>query len=168
MEKQYEQEEINLLNGKGFEIPVKFCGIKKVFRCKKLSMGRLLELSNIFIKMDLDESALSSNDIQEQIASQYQSVAKNAKKTVKVVAICVTDNPILRKFLEYYLLKNYTPKNLLDFARNLLKTADYGNFIASIALMNGNRPTKANPIEKTESNPSTESLGKSAIISGGL
>lgn len=119
-------------------------------------MGRLLELSNIFIKMDLDENALNSNDLQEQIASQYQSVAKNAKKTVKVVAICVTDNPILRKFLEYYLLQNYTPKNLLDFAHNLLKTADYGNFIASIALMNGNRPTKAVTMEKTDLNLSTE------------
>lgn len=148
MDKQFEQEELNLLNSKGFEVPVKIFGFTKIFRCKKLSMGRLLELSNIFITMDLDEAALASDDFQEQIASQYQSVAKNAKKTVKAIAICLTDNYLLRKILEKYLMKAYTPNDLLAFAHNLLKTADYGNFIASIALMNGNRPTKANPIEK--------------------
>lgn len=111
-------------------------------------MGRLLELSNVFITMDFDEAALQSEDFQEHIASQYQSVSKNAKKTVKAVSMCMTDNPLYRRFLQYYLLKNYTPADLLAFAQNLLKTADYGNFIASIALMNGNRPTKANPIEK--------------------
>lgn len=148
MNKQLEQEELNLLNNKGFEIPVTILGIKKTFRCKKLTMGRLLELSNVFITMDFDEAALQSEDFQEHIASQYQSVSKNAKKTVKAVSMCMTDNPLYRRFLQYYLLKNYTPADLLAFAQNLLKTADYGNFIASIALMNGNRPTKANPIEK--------------------
>lgn len=113
-------------------------------------MGRLLKLSDVFITMDFDEAALQSNDFQEQIASQYQSVSKNAKKTVKAISICVTDNPIYRKLIQYYLLKDFTPEDLLAFAQNLLKTADYGNFIASIALMNGNRPTKANPIEKTD------------------
>lgn len=131
-------------------------------------MGRLLELSNVFITMDLDEDALNSNDFQEQISSQYQSVAKNAKKTVKVVAMCVTDNLIYRKFLQYYLLKNHTPKDLLGFAQNLLKTADYGNFISSIALMNGNRPTKAVTMEKTDLNLSTEFSGKSATTTDGL
>lgn len=156
MNKQLEQEELNILTDKGFEIPVKILGIEKVFRCKKLTMGRLLELSNVFITMDFDEAALQSNDFQDHIAAQYQSVANNAKKTVKVIAMCLTDNIIYRKFLQYHLLKNYTPKDLLSFAQNLLKTADYGNFIASIALMNGNRPTKAMPIEKTDLNPSTE------------
>lgn len=148
MTKQLEQEELNLLNNKGFEIPVKILGIKKTFRCKKLTMGRLLELSDVFITMDFNEAALQSEDFQEHIASQYQSVSKNAKKTVKAVSMCMTDNPLYRKFLQYYLLRNYTPADLLAFAQNLLKTADYGNFIASIALMNGNRPTKATTIEK--------------------
>ncbi|QNS40186.1 hypothetical protein H0S70_07170 [Chryseobacterium manosquense] len=148
MDKHLEQEELNLLNNKGFDIPVKIMGIKKTFRCKKLSMGRLLELSEVFITMNFDEEALQSNDFQAQIASQYQSVANNAKKTAKAVSICMTDNYFVRKFLQYYIMKKYTPKDLLEFAQNLLKTADYGNFIASIALMNGNRPTKANPIEK--------------------
>lgn len=120
-------------------------------------MGRLLELSNVFITMEFDEAALQSEDFQEHIASQYQSVSKNAKKTVKAVSMCMTDNPLYRRFLQHYLLKNYTPADLLAFAQNLLKTADYGNFIASIALMNGNRPTKATTIEKAVSNPSMES-----------
>lgn len=145
---QLEQEELNILTGKGFEIPVKIFGFKKVFRCKKLTMGRLLLLSDVFITMDFDESAMASDDFQEQLAAQYQSVSKNAKKTVKAISICMTDNPIYRKLLQRQLLKEYEPADLLKFAQNLLKTADYGNFIASIALMNGNRPTKANPIEK--------------------
>ena len=166
--KQHEQEELNLLNNVGFEIPVKILWFTKVFRCKKLSMGRLLDLSNVFITMDLDEEALHSNDFQDQIASQYQSVAKNAKKTVKAIAICLTDNYLLRKFLQYHLLKEFTPKDLLGFAQNLLKTADYGNFISSIALMNGNRPTKATTIEKPVLNPSTEFSGKFATTTDGL
>ena len=148
IDKHLEQEELNLLNNKGFDIPVKIMGIKKTFKCKKLSMGRLLELSEVFITMDFDEEALQSNDFQAQIASQYQSVANNARKTAKAVSICMTDNKFFRWILQRQLLKNYEPSDLLKFAQNLLKTADYGNFIVSIALMNGNRPTKANPIEK--------------------
>ena len=98
--KQLEQEELNILTDKGFEIPVTILGIKKTFRCKKLTMGRLLKLSNVFITMDFDESALQSEDFQEQIASQYQSVSKNAKKTVKAIAICVTDNPIYQNIMQ--------------------------------------------------------------------
>lgn len=149
MEKQFEQEELNLLNNKGFEIPVKILGFTKVFRCKKLTMGRLLQLSDVFITMDFDEKAISSDDFQDQIAAQYQAVSKNARKTAQAVSICMSDNKIFRYLIKEQLLKNYTPSDLLTFAQNLLKTADYGNFIASIALMNGNRPTKANPIEKT-------------------
>lgn len=146
--KQLEQEELNLLNGNGFEIPVKILWFKKTFRCKKLTMGRLLMLSDVFITMDFDESAMMSEDFQEQLSAQYQSVSKNARKTVKAISICMTDNKLLRYLIQRELLKNYTPADLLKFAQNLLKTADYANFITSIALMNGNRPTKANPIEK--------------------
>lgn len=112
-------------------------------------MGRLLQLSDVFITMDFDEKAISSDDFQDQIAAQYQAVSKNARKTAQAVSICMSDNKIFRYLIQEQLLKNYTPADLLTFAQNLLKTADYGNFIASIALMNGNRPTKANPIEKT-------------------
>lgn len=146
-QKTQEQKEINLLLDKGFEIKVKILGFDKVFRCRKLSMGVMLELSNIFIKMELDESALSSNDFQEQIAMQYQAVVKNAEKLAQVVAVCVTKNPIKRYLIKRAVMSQYTPKDIMEFAQNLLKESDYANFMTSIALMNGNRPTKANPIE---------------------
>lgn len=147
-DKNLEQEEINLLLNKGFEIEVCVLGIKKTFKCKKMSLGRMLKLSNIFIKMEMDEELLTSGSFQEQIAMQYQAVSKNTKNVAKAMAVCFADNFLVRKFLEWYFLKNYTPNELLEFAQNLLKTANYANFITSIALMNGNRPTKANPIEK--------------------
>lgn len=145
--KTQEQKEINLLLNKGFEVKVKILGFDKVFRCRKLSMGVMLELANIFIKMELDESALSSNDFQEQIAMQYQAVVKNAEKLAQVVAVCVAKNPVKRYLVKRAVMNQYTPKDIMEFAQNLLKESDYANFITSIALMNGNRPTKANPIE---------------------
>ena len=146
--KELEQKEINLLNGKGFEIPIKFFGKERVFKCKKMTLGRMLKLSEVFIQMDLDEKALGSDDFQEQIALQYQTVIKNTKKAVKVISICITDNVFFRWFLERCILKSFDSSQLLDFAQNLLKSANYANFMTSIALMNGNRPTRANPIEK--------------------
>lgn len=145
--KMQEQKEINLLLNKGFEIKVKILGFDKVFRCRKLSMGVMLELANIFIKMELDENALSSDDFQEQIATQYQAVVKNAEKLAKVVAVCTARNPIKRYLVKRAVMNQYTPKDIMKFAQNLLKESDYANFMTSIALMNGNRPTKANPIE---------------------
>ena len=146
--KELEQKEINLLNGKGFEIPIKIFGKERVFKCKKMTLGRMLKLSEVFIQMDLDEKALGSDDFQEQIALQYQTVIKNTKKAVKVISICITDNVFFRWFIERCILKSFDSLQLLDFAQNLLKSANYANFMTSIALMNGNRPTRANPIEK--------------------
>lgn len=144
---QAEQEEINLLNGKGFDIKVNIWGKDRNFKCRKLSKGLLLQLSEIFITMEIDEQGLSSEDFAEQLATQYQSVYKNARKAAMVVATCITGNKLLRWYLANRILNTYTPQDLLDFAQKLLKTADYTAFIASIALMNGNRPTKAMTIE---------------------
>lgn len=146
--KGQEQKEIDLLLGKGFKIKVRILGKDRIFHCRKLSMGVMLELANIFIKMELDENALSSQDFQNQIAMQYQAVVKNTEKLAQVVAVCVAKNPIKRYFIKRAVMKQYTPKDIVEFAQNLLKESDYANFITSIALMNGNRPTKANPIEK--------------------
>ena len=77
---QAEKEEINLLNGKGFDIKVNIWGKDRNFKCRKLSKGLLLQLSEIFITMEIDEQGLSSEDFAEQLATQYQSVYKNARK----------------------------------------------------------------------------------------
>lgn len=146
--KEQEQKEIDLLLGNGFEIKLNILGFEKTYKSRKLSMGVMLELANIFIKMDFDEKALSSDDFQERIASQYQSVVKNAEKVAQVVAVCVAKNPIKQYFVKRAVMEQYTSKDIMDFAKKLLKESDYTNFITSIALMNGNRPTKAAQIEK--------------------
>ncbi|WP_253911013.1 hypothetical protein [Riemerella anatipestifer] len=98
--------------------------------------------------MELNDEALNSKDFQEQLSAQYQAVLQNARKVAKVIAVCVTDNKLLSWWIQRQVLKSYTSKEILNFAQTLLKEADYANFILSIALLNGNRPTKANPIEK--------------------
>lgn len=143
-----EKKEIDLLLNKGFEIKIRVLGKTRVFHSKILSMGRLLRLSKIFIQMELDEEKLSSEKLEEQIAMQYQAVVKNADRIAEVVATCITDNRFYKWYLKKQILKTYTPKDILEFAQKLLKESDYAPFIASIALMNGSRPTKANPIEK--------------------
>ncbi|MDY3444901.1 hypothetical protein V2H21_01260 [Riemerella anatipestifer] len=146
---QAEKKELDLLTGKGFEIEVaSFFGKKRKFQAKKMALGRMLRLSKIFITMELNDEALNSKDFQEQLSAQYQAVLQNARKVAKVIAVCVTDNKLLSWWIQRQVLKSYTSKEILNFAQTLLKEADYANFILSIALLNGNRPTKANPIEK--------------------
>ena len=143
--KQKEQSEIDLLLGKGFEINTVLFGRLKKWRTKKMCLGRLIELSDVFVKMKGDDEAESNLDF---IANQYVSVKNNAKLSARAMAICVTDKRWLRPFLVRHFLKNISSAELLDFAQKLLNQADYKNFILSIVLMNANRVTKAETVEK--------------------
>lgn len=146
--KTQEQKEIDLLLSNSFKVPIKLFGFKFNLQVRKLSVGVLLELSNIFIKMDLDEKTLESQDLGDQINAQYNTVHKNAVHAVRVISVALTSNKVFRYFIERALLKQLTPKELLSFAQNLLKASDYSNFMISIALMNGNRLTMPEAIEK--------------------
>lgn len=143
-----EKEEIDLLLGKGFDIKIRLLGKDRIFRSRKLSMGVMLQLSRIFINMKLDEKDLESTELNQRLATQYHAVVDNAEALARVVAVCITGNEIYQYFIKKSVLKHYEPKDILEFSQTLLNTSDYGNFLLSIALMNGNRPTKANPIEK--------------------
>lgn len=143
-----EKKELNLLTDEGFEIQIKdIWGKPKIYKAKKMTLGRLFKLSKIFITMDFDENAFNSKNLQEQLASQYHSILNNLDKVTKVVATCVTDNKWESWWIQRQVKKHYTPKDIQAFAQTLLKESDYANFMLSIALMNGNRPTKAKPIE---------------------
>lgn len=143
-----EEQELNLLNGASFSIEIKnIFGKPKVYQAKKMTLGRLFKLSKIFITIDFDEEALNSPNIHEQLATQYRSVLDNIDKVAKVIAICVTDHPLMAWWVQRQVRKHYTPKDIQAFTQQLLKASDYGNFMLSIALMNGNRPTKAKAVE---------------------
>lgn len=152
MQKQIEseQKELNLLRSKGFTIETQLFGKPKIWRTKKMTLQRLIDLSNIYIKMHINQEALEGKDMGDMIAEQFNSVLKNAKKASKVLAIAVADGYWKRKFLAYHFLKNINPKELFEFTEKLIKQSDYQSFMTSIILMNGNRITKPQTIEKTK------------------
>jgi hypothetical protein len=137
-----EQKEIDLLLSKGFEIQTKLFGKTKIWNTKPFTLKRLLELSNVYIKMDVKEQELTSDDLQTRIAEQYIAVNKNAYKCAEIISICVTDNCFVRLFLKHHFLKQITATQLKDFTMKLLSHSDYQSFITSIILLNGNRVTK--------------------------
>lgn len=145
---EQEQEELNLLLNKGFDVKIKFLWWSKTFQTKPMVMGRMLEMANEFIKMKVDEEALSSKNISDQLSAQYTAVIANAKRVANVIAICLSDNKLYRKLIARQVLKTFTSADLLQFTQTMIKACDYGAFIASTALMNGNRPTKATAVEK--------------------
>ena len=87
-------------------------------------------------------------DFADVLASQYQSVRNNAKLSAMAMAVCFTDYKWFRPILTRHFLKNIEPIELLNFSTKMIAQADYKNFTLSIALMNSNRVTKANPVEK--------------------
>lgn len=157
MEKQ-EQEELNILTGKGYEFETILFGKITKWQTGKMTLGKMLKLSNLFIKMKVNEEDFSSPDLQVQIAAQYEAVANNAKLCVDAIYVAIeTEFPKwIRRFDFFYkplikkhLLNSINSKELKEFTNELLKNSDYQSFITSTVLMNGNRPTKAIPIEKT-------------------
>lgn len=144
-----EQLEIDHLAGKGFEIQTKFLGRPMIWRTKKMTLGRLIELSEIYLKIQADESFYERGNFNEIVTEQYISVNKNAKNAARALAIAVTNYKWLRPFLVRHFLKNINAAELLVIATKLLKQGDYQNFILSIGLMSGNRITKADPVETT-------------------
>lgn len=145
--KELEKEELELLRGKGFEIKLKILFWIFIFHSKKMTLKRLLDLSSIFLKMEINHEALVSEDYQVRLSEQYHVVNRNAKKASEVIAICICDSWVMRKVLRYFIMKNFTSENMLEFSHNLLKMASFSNFISSIVLIDGNRPTKATTIE---------------------
>jgi len=162
---QLEQEEIDLLKERGFSIKTKFFGKEINWQTKKMSLSRLVDLSDVYIKMQVDENAMYSNDIGDVIAEQFKSVKMNAKKAAEALAIAVSDGFFTRKLIAWHFLRNINPKELKEYTEKLIKQSDYQNFTVSIILMNGNRITKPTVIEKNQMekmkekglNPSTES-----------
>ena len=144
-----EQLEINHLLSKGFEIKTFLFGKQIVWKTKKMTLGRLIELSNVYLKMKIDDSVFDKENIKDIISEQYQAVNKNGKNCAKIIAISVTDIKWLRPLLVRHFLRNISAAELLEIAKKLLAQGDYSNFILSIGLMNGNRITKPNQIEKT-------------------
>lgn len=148
-EELLEQEEINLLLDKGIEIKTNLDGVEKSHFTKKMTLKRLLELSDVYIKMQIDDVALMESD-NSFITEAILVINKNAKLASKVLAISCEDDEDERVILADYFLKTIDSKELLDITQKILKKSNYQDFISSIILMNGNRITKPTMIEKTE------------------
>ncbi|NML70029.1 hypothetical protein HHL23_09470 [Chryseobacterium sp. RP-3-3] len=157
MENQ-EQEELNILSGKGYEFETILFGKIKKWNTGKMTLGKMLKLSRVFIKIKIDEAEIFSQDPSVMIAAQYKSVSDNAKLLVDAVYIAIeTEFPkwvrimsfIYKPIIKKHLLNSINSAELSEFALRLLQNSDYKNFLNSTVLMNGNRPTKAIPIEKT-------------------
>lgn len=143
-----EKEELELLTGKGYEFETSLFGKKIVWKIGKITIGKMFRLSKIFIQIKVDEDSIGNADLSIQIPAQYEAVRVNAKLCAEVIAEAV-ESKFPKWFLRWHFLNSLNSKEVVDFAFELLKFSDYQNFITSMALMNGNRPTKAMPIEKT-------------------
>ena len=141
-----EQEEIDLLIGKGFQFETSFFGRKLNWNIGKITLGKMFQLSDVFIKIKVDEESVYSTDMSVQIPAQYQSVRDNAKLCAEAVAIAV-ESKLPRCFLKWHFFNSLDATETSKFALELLKFSNYQNFMTSTVLMNGNRPTKAMPIE---------------------
>lgn len=146
--KHLEQEEINLLKERGFTITTKIFGKVITWSTKKMSLSRLVDLSDVYIKMQVNEASLYSDDIGDVISEQFRSVKLNAKRAAEALAIAVSDGFFRRKLIAWHFMNNITPEELRNYTERLIKQSDYQNFTVSIILMNGNRITKPQMVEK--------------------
>ncbi len=143
-----EKEELNLLTGDGYKFSTTLLGKKLEWHIGKIPIGKMLRLSKIFIQIKVDEEAISSEDLRIQFPAQYEAVRNNAELCAKAIAEAV-DSWIPKRILKWHFLNTMNSEEVKDVAFQLLKFSDYQNFMTSMVLMNGNRPTKATPIEKT-------------------
>lgn len=164
---ELEKEELELLVGEGYSFETIFLGKKRTWNIGKLSMGKMLRISKISIKIKVDEDALSNSDLSIQLPAQYEAVRENASLLAEAVAVAV-ESKLPKWFLKWHFLNSLNSEEVMKFSLELLKFSNYQNFMTSTVLMNGNRPTKATPIENQVSKPSTEQWGKSATTSDGL
>lgn len=191
---ELEKEELELLVGEGYSFNTIWLGKEKTWHIGKITMGKMLKLAAISIKIKVDEDALSNSDLSVQLPAQYEAVRDNAELLAEAVAVAIPTEyrevlpkkypHWLPKFitkhikketeaipveeLKEHFLNSLDSKEIMDFSLELLKFSNYQNFMTSTVLMNGNRPTKAMPIENQVSKPSTEQWGKSATTSDGL
>lgn len=144
---ELEKEELELLVGEGYSFETIFFGKKKTWNIGKLSMGKMLRISRISIKIKIDEEALSNSDLSIQLPAQYEAVRDNAGLLAETVAVAV-ESTLPKWFLKWHFLNSLNSEEIMKFSLELLKFSNYQNFMTSTVLMNGNRPTKAMPIEK--------------------
>lgn len=171
---ELEKEELELLVGDGYSFETIFLGKKKTWHIGKITMGKMLKLAAISIKINVDEESLSNSDLSVQLPAQYEAVRDNAELLAEAVAVAVEDEyrevlpkkyprwlpEVITKHikkekelipvdeLKEHFLNSLNSEEIMKFSLELLKFSNYQNFMTSTVLMNGNRPTKAMPIEK--------------------
>lgn len=142
-----EIKEINLLLGIGE--PVKIGG--ETFSIQKMTLSRLLRISRLTLRVDVDENGLGSENPDIKEATIYQTVVSNAEICAEIVATALVPDLKNAEDLERITeiaMDNLQPSELVQIVAMIIGKADFANFTTSTLLINGNpRPTQAEGVD---------------------
>lgn len=138
---------------------------KRVFKIQEPTLATLDRLSSLWVKMEIDEAKLTSND--DYLATAKQLAGKEARTLAEVVAVAVLgedlyetterrgvfaykpDEQKLARLADtfYHAVK---PSELLTLAVLITNVSNLGDFISSMRLMSATRTSEpmANRIEQ--------------------
>lgn len=123
-----------------------FFGFRIKWKMAKMTLGRMLQLSRVYAKIQIDEEALESEDIGVQMKAQYLSVKDNTELAVKVLAISV-ESRWPKWILKRHFIRSIDSIELQKFTYKVLQNSNFANFTMSIFLMNGSRIMKPKKVE---------------------
>lgn len=145
-----ENKEINLLLGKReILISTMFLGRKKDWKLGKLSLHRLLKLTESYAKIKVDEEALINSDISVQLSSSYEAVLLNARLCSRIIADAIHSR-VPKFMLRYHLSRNIDSVQLQSIASKVLQESNLANFTTSITLMSMMKTTKPRVVEEKQ------------------
>ena len=157
-----EQANIDSLINKGMDFDVETRGIERLWRGKKRTFtitepytGTLDLLADEFIKMEIDDEALSANPISES----NRIINRSARRMARVVAITVlngrcwvevspykgyVNKALINRYTSYF-LRRVKPSKLMQLTAIIRQIMNAGAFINSIRWMSGAMPRTTNP-----------------------
>lgn len=143
---EQEQAEIDALLDKGVTFTVR----GKTFQIHQFYLGTMDRLSDLYLKMVIDDEALKDSGTLE-----VNRIVKNSAKIwAKAVATAVlnrkSSNPVRMWLLTRFFLWNMTPGDLKKITELIMTMSNMVNFIISTRLIAGTRTTKPNPVEQNK------------------
>lgn len=135
-----------MLGRKKAVLTTKIFGIKKTWTIGKMTLKRNLELSKLYARIQVDQQSYESDDLGQQLSSQYKAVRDNSWLIAKVIATAV-DSWVPVWLLRWHFYRKIDSWELLEFAQTVLETSGFKNFMMSIFLMDGSRISKPKKID---------------------
>lgn len=142
-----EKKEIELFLGRSKTVlTTRFFGFKKKWKLRKMTLGRMLMLAEVYVDVQVTDESLNEEDLAEQLAFQNKSIIDNVELCSKAIAIAVKSRiPIW--ILKRHFKWNVDAKELQEIVYEILQSSNYANFMLSTFLMNGSRITKPKKVE---------------------